>query len=116
MKKAILSSLGSALVIPGLGQILNQEFRKGLLLLLAVFLIFVGGCVKLALIINVLMKSTSTTGGDPQRLLLAIKAEKLGWLWVLVALFAVIWVYSVIDAFRSGRKLEAKKRHEIVSD
>jgi len=116
MKKAILSSLCSAFVIPGLGQILNQEIKKGLVLLSVVFLIFVGGCVKLAFVIASIMASTSSIGGDPQRLLQAIEAEKLGSLWVLVALFAAIWIYSVIDAFRTGRRLDGEKSHEILSD
>jgi TM2 domain-containing membrane protein YozV len=115
MKKAILSSLCSAFVIPGLGQILNHEIKKGLLLLSAVFLLFVGGCIKLAFIITSIMASTSSTGGDPQRFLQALEAENLGSLWILVALFALIWVYSVIDAFVSGRRLEVEKRHEILS-
>jgi hypothetical protein len=81
-----------------------------------VFFLFVGGCVKLAFIITSIMASTSPMGADPQRLLQAIEAENLGSLWVLVALFAVIWIYSVIDAFVSGRRLEAEERHEIVPD
>ena len=116
MKKAIISSLCSALVIPGLGQILNHEVKKGLLLLSAVFLLFVGGCIKLAFIITSIMASTSSTGVDPQKMLQAIKAEHHGSLWILAALFAMIWIYSVIDAFLSSRKLEAEKRHESLSD
>jgi hypothetical protein len=115
MKKAILSSLCSAFVIPGLGQILNHEIKKGLLLLSAVFILFVGGCIKLAFIITSIMARTSSMGGDPQRFLQAIEAENLGSLWILVALFALIWVYSVIDAFASSRRLELEKRHEILS-
>ena len=116
MKKAILSSLCSAFVIPGLGQILNHEIKKGLLLLSAVFILFVGGCIKLAFIVTSIMDSPSSMGGDPQKFLQAIEAENLGSFWILVALFAVIWIYSVIDAFLSGRRLEVEKRHEILSD
>jgi len=48
-------------------------------------------------------------GGDSQSFLQALQEENLGLLWIMVALFAVIWGYSVIDAFVSGRRLEAKK-------
>ena len=116
MKKAILASVCSAFVVPGLGQILNHEIKKGLLLLSAVFVLFVGACVKLAFIIVSLMASNSSMGGNPQRFLKVIEAENLGSLWILVVLFAVIWIYSVIDAFLSGRRLEDEKRHEILSD
>jgi hypothetical protein len=110
MKKAILSSLCSAFVIPGLGQILNHEIKKGLLLLSAVFLLFVGGCIKLAFIITSMMANTSSAAADPERFLKAIEAQDLGSLWILVALFAVVWIYSVIDAFLSGQRLEAEKK------
>jgi TM2 domain-containing membrane protein YozV len=109
MKKAILSSLCSAFVIPGLGQIINHEIKKGALLLSAVFILFVGGCIKLAFLINTVVTSASSMDGDPQSFLRAIQEENLGSLWILGALFAVIWVYSVIDAFVSGLRLEAKK-------
>jgi hypothetical protein len=109
MKKAILASLCSGLVIPGLGQILNHEVKKGVVLLSAVFILFVGGCIKLAFIITSIMARSSSMAGDPQSFMQTIKAEHLGSLWLLVALFAAIWVYSVIDAFLSGRKLPGKK-------
>jgi len=109
MKKAILSSLCSAFVIPGLGQIINHEIKKGLLLLGAMFILFVVGCIKLAFLINSVAASASSMGADTQSFLQAIREENLGLLWILVALFAVIWLYSVIDAFISGRRLEAKK-------
>lgn len=110
MRKAILSSLCSAFVIPGLGQILNREIKKGLILLSAVFLLFVGGCVKLAFILASVMAGTSPQGGDPQHFLKALEAQHLGSLWILIGLFAVVWVYSVIDAFLSGQRLEAEKK------
>jgi O-antigen/teichoic acid export membrane protein len=116
MKKAILASLCSAFVVPGLGQILNHEIKKGLLILSAVFVIFVGGCVKLAFIITSIMANNSSLGEDTQGMLKAIETENLGFLWILVALFALVWVYSVIDAFLSGRRLEEENRHEILSD
>jgi len=45
-------SLCSGLVIPGLGQILNQQIAKGLILLGLVFLLFVAGALKFAFIIT----------------------------------------------------------------
>ena len=67
MKKYILSPLCSALVIPGLGQIINHNLRKGVIILSIVFLLFLGGTVKLAFIIHALAshpKVTSSGSGD----------------------------------------------------
>lgn len=109
MKKSIVAPLCSGLVIPGLGQILNQQFRKGVILLGLVFLLFVAAAVRLALIIPSLtrtpdlaetLQGATVGGGD----LLFITALVVG--------FAILWVYSVVDAFyvalRSERSLGEK--------
>jgi uncharacterized membrane protein YdcZ (DUF606 family) len=111
MKKYILSPLCSGLVVPGLGQILNNEIRKGLLLLCAVFIIFVVGVIKLAFVIKFLLSQSPTT--DPMVIMEKIKGQHLLSLWILAGLFAVIWLYSVVDAFRTGRRLESKKGEEL---
>jgi len=110
MKKSIVAPLCSGLVIPGLGQILNQQFRKGVILLGLVFLLFVAAAVKLAFIIPSLtrtpdlaetLQGATVGGGD----LLFITALVVG--------FAILWVYSVVDAFRvafrSERSAEDKR-------
>ncbi len=109
MKKAILSSLCSGLIIPGFGQILNHQIKKGVLLLSAVFLLFVGGCIKLALVVKSVMANTSSLNRDPRAFMEIIRAEHLWSLWILVAFFGLIWAYAVIDAFFSGRKAEKRK-------
>ncbi len=107
MKKYIFSPLCSGLLIPGLGQILNNELKKGLLLLGAVFILFVVGTIRLAFLIKFLLSQSATT--DPMVIMESIKGAHLLSLWVLVGLFAVIWIYSVVDAFRTGRRLESGK-------
>jgi hypothetical protein len=104
MKKYILAPLCSAFVIPGLGQILNHEIRKGVLILGAVFLLFVAGSIKLAFVVKSLLRQSSTS--DPALLMESLKGEHLGSIWVLLAIFSLIWVYSVADAFLAGRRLE----------
>ena len=103
MKKSIAAPLCSGLVIPGLGQILNQEIRKGLILLGLVFLLFITGAVKLAFSI------ASTTG--PLDLAEMSSPAVLGqgdvlFLTVILGAFAVVWVYSVVDAFRVALRSE----------
>jgi hypothetical protein len=112
MKKYILSPLCSGLLIPGLGQILNNEIKKGLLLLGAVFILFVVGSIRLAFVIKFLLSQSPTT--DPLVIMESIKGKYLPSLWILFGLFAVIWIYSVVDAFRTGRRLdcgEGEKGH-----
>jgi uncharacterized metal-binding protein len=114
MKKYILSPLCSGLVVPGLGQILNKEIKKGLLILCAVFIIFVMGVVKLVFVIKSLLNQSPTA--DPMVLMESVKAEHFLSLWILAGLFAVIWLYSVVDAFLAARRLESRKREKLPGD
>jgi len=99
MKKMLLPPLCSALIIPGLGQILNQEIKKGALLLGAVFLLFVAGSIKLVFILKS-MASQSGGSGVPSHML-----EQVDCLMIVGAFF-VIWLYSVVDAFLNARERE----------
>jgi uncharacterized membrane protein YdcZ (DUF606 family) len=109
VKKSIVAPLCSGLVIPGLGQILNQQIRKGVLLLASVFLLFVAGVVKLALIINVVTRQPDLAGSSQGA---TVGQGDLLFVGGIVAVFAVLWVYSVADAFwvafRSERSAGSK--------
>jgi TM2 domain-containing membrane protein YozV len=110
VKKSIVAPLCSGLVIPGLGQILNQQIRKGVLLLASVFLLFVAGVVKLALIINVVTRQPDLAGSTQGPT--TVGEGDLLFVGGIVAVFAVLWVYSVADAFwvafRSERSAGSK--------
>ncbi len=103
MKKAMLSPLCSALVIPGLGQVINQHLKKGVTMLAAVFVFLVVFTVHLYRIISAVMKSGAVKTGDPGVIMDKIMAQDPSGLWLLLAAFCVLWVYSVVDAFLGGR-------------
>jgi hypothetical protein len=79
--------------VPGLGQILNQNLKKGLIILALVLALFLGGAIRLAF----LLKSMMNQPGAPS-------FNALTSLWYLIFPFGITWVYSVIDAFWTGRK------------
>lgn len=106
MKKAIASPLCSAFVIPGLGQVLNKEVKKGLLLLGGVFLLFIAGIIKMVQLIKAIIEPGNLETTDPDQIMARIRAEDLTMLWVILALFAALWLYSVVDAFLKGRKID----------
>jgi TM2 domain-containing membrane protein YozV len=103
MKKSIVAPLCSGLVIPGLGQILNQQIRKGVILLGSVFLLFVAGAVKLAFIINSVTRQPELS---ETFLGAAVGEGDLLFVAGIVAAFAILWVYSVVDAFRVALRSE----------
>ena len=106
MKKAALSPICSAFVIPGLGQILNQHLKKGVFILATVFVLFVASIVKLYQIMNTLFMSARGDNPGSLSIMERIEAEDLTVLWLLLAAFTTLWLYSVIDAFLAGRKID----------
>jgi TM2 domain-containing membrane protein YozV len=111
MKKSITAPLCSGLVIPGLGQILNQEMKKGLILMGLVFLVFVAGTVKLAFIIK---SMTSPLDLEETSHLAQLSGGDLLFMAGILGAFAIVWVYSVVDAFwvafQSERSVGAKAK------
>lgn len=108
MKKYILSPLCSAFVIPGLGQIMNRNLKKGLIILATVFALFVGGALKLAFIITSLAAQPEAVGVQPGPVMDKLQGEDLSSLLVLGTAFALIWLYSVLDAFWVGLKTDSE--------
>ena len=101
MKAYVLPTLCSAFVVPGLGQVLNGQIKKGLIIMAFVFVTVVAVTLKLAFMVRTLFEQSELPnptvqtfwGGQDYAILLA-----------LVVVFAVIWGYSVVDAFINGRK------------
>ena len=108
MKKYILSPLCSAFIVPGLGQIINRDLRKGLCLLFMVFLLFVAGTIKLAFTIRALLKGSESTPLNAATMGERLQGEDFTLLWVLLIIFGAVWLYSVLDAFWTGKKIESQ--------
>ena len=106
MQKAIMSPLCSGLVIPGLGQIINQDLKKGIIILCTVFALFVAGIIRLLQIIHSVFRSGYTDLSDPQALMARLGAEGTTMLWCLGVAFTILWIYAVVDAYVGGRRMD----------
>lgn len=106
MKKAVISPLCSALIIPGLGQVINQHFKKGGLILCVVFILFITAMVKLYQIVKTIFKDIEILKLDSTLIADRLRAEDLSTLWYVVMAFAILWLYSVLDAFWVGKKMD----------
>lgn len=106
MKKAILAPLCSALVTPGLGQIINQHLIKGGCILFAVFILFVAGIFTLYRLMSTALKTELINPGHSPDIMDRLKAADFSALWYLLVAFALIWLYSVLDAYLTGKKLD----------
>ncbi len=106
MKKTILAPLCSALVIPGLGQIINQHLIKGGCILFAVFILFVAGIFTLYHLMSAALKAELINPGHSPDIVDKLKAVDFSALWYFLVAFALMWLYSVLDAYLTGRKLD----------
>ena len=106
MKKYILASLCSALIVPGLGQIINQSLKKGLCILSVVFILFVVGTIKLFFVLRSALTHANAGRLNTGPIAEQLQGKDLVVLWGLLGLFAVVWVYSVLDAFQTGKRME----------
>lgn len=113
MKRSILSPLCSAFIIPGLGQILNQELKKGLILLTVVFLLFIAGTIELAVIIYSLFENQVIDLFDTDAVMARLQDQNLFLLWLIIVLFGIVWIYSILDAFLKGRTIDRDQREDI---
>jgi hypothetical protein len=106
MKKYILAPLCSAFIVPGLGQIINQSLKKGLFILSVVFFLFIAGTIKLFFILQSALADANTGRLNTAPIGERLQGKDLTILWLLLGLFAMVWVYSILDAFWMGKRME----------
>lgn len=114
MKKAFVSPLLSALVIPGLGQLVNRQIAKGAFLVAGVSLLFM---ITLGFTLHQLSKAVVALGDTQAPDKFAALREQLisqgvWWLWILAGVLVGLWLYSVIDAWRWGRVRDLENKEK----
>ena len=102
MRRTLIAVLLSALVFPGLGQLYNQDRRKGVFLVLAANALL-GGLLLLALILisreyTAVYYPQPLTGEIFRNLLLDTLASPI--FWVPLGLLLALWGYAAVDAGR----------------
>ncbi|RLB11445.1 MAG: hypothetical protein DRG27_01200 [Deltaproteobacteria bacterium] len=110
MKKSIISPLCSALVVPGLGQIINGQIKKGIILCLSVFVLLISAVVETYFLIKASIKGLALNELYPEMVISKFKAQDHTLLWIICITFIVVWLYSVIDAFIEGRKIDLQEK------
>ena len=105
----MLAPICSALVIPGLGQVINEHIKKGVILLAAVFVLIVAFTYETYQIVRSIIRSGVLTN-DTTTITEKILSGDYRWMASLLAVFTLLWLYSVIDAFIGGRKADALEK------
>ncbi len=109
MKDYIKAPLLSGLVLPGLGQVVNQQIIKGLVLMALITVIFLTLLVKVFIDISAVMAEVVGPdlflGPDSfSRIVEGVRERNLNLFYFLGGSSFSVWVYSIIDAFRTSRR------------
>jgi len=74
--------------------------------LASVFLVFLAALTKLIFTLHQATLARQPIQGQASILSARIATEDLTFLWILIIPFALLWIYSIVDAFFVGRKLD----------
>ena len=114
MKHALLAALFSGLV-PGLGQLYNRRPGRGIAWILGLSFFLIG--FSIALFYKVGQAAGSLTeeqiaARDFSLLSRAFREQDLTVITVILAILALIWLGSVVEAFLDGRGFEERRAGE----
>jgi uncharacterized membrane protein len=110
MRKSIISPLCSALVVPGLGQVINGQIKKGVIICLSLLVLLVVGAIEIYSLIKASLKGLAINELYPEMVISKFKIQDHTVLWILSLIFVCIWLYSVIDAFVVGKKIDQQEK------
>jgi hypothetical protein len=112
MKKVISSTLLSALVIPGAGQINNRDYLKGGAIISAVLGAFAGFTIKIARDAAQILGAThqgEITPALATQLATQVQQQNAGIIRLLGLFLIVIWIYGMVDALVCGKKIDERR-------
>jgi hypothetical protein len=110
MNLATKAALFNALLFPGWGQIYLKKYKKGILIIIAIIagvssiLWSVVQTTKNILKIAPFKKGTVNFSAVVNLAIDAIKALNLSYLFLILLSMILLWVFSIIDAYISGKK------------
>jgi TM2 domain-containing membrane protein YozV len=110
MNIATKAALFNALLFPGWGQIYLKKYKKGILIIIAIIagvssiLWSVVQTTKNILKIAPFKKGTVTFSAVVQLAMDSIKALNLSYLFLILLSMILLWIFSIIDAYISGKK------------
>jgi mannitol-specific phosphotransferase system IIBC component len=106
MKKTILAPLCSALVIPGLGQVINHDLKKGVAILAGAFVLLVIAAIRFFQALSGAIEAVQAGPSMQAVLIDLLKAQDFSPMKWVSGAFLLLWAYSVVDAFWRGRNLD----------
>ena len=107
----------SGLVLPGLGQVINRQYIKGLILIALVTILFLAALFKFFLDLTAVMGQVVgpdlVTGGEVfAKIVAAMRERDLTLLYGILIMGTALWAYSIVDAYLVGRQVPPETRED----
>ena len=117
MQKAVKAALLSGLVFPGAGQIYLKRYRRGLVLILTVLAALMAVVVRAAVAAFRVLEEMQRAGKTPDPETITTLATQYAlpyaaYFQVGSLIIVGCWIFSIIDAYRIGKKTEIQNRKE----
>jgi len=112
MKRSLIAPLVSGLVLPGTGQVLNRQPIKGIALIAGTTVLFLLMLLKVLVDLNRVFQTMPDLRPDPEiirKLANAMSQQDHTYLMVLVILLLCVWIFSIVDAYIHGKRLDNMK-------
>jgi len=109
MKRRLISPLVSGLVLPGTGQVLNRQPIKGIALIAGTTVLFLLILLKVLVDLNRAFQTVPDLRPDAQiikQLASEMSQQDQTYLMVLIILLLCVWIFSIVDAYIHGRRLD----------
>jgi hypothetical protein len=119
MRKQFVAPLLSGLIMPGLGQLLNRQPGKGAMMVVGASILFLIGLFMATLKISQALANMGeiAPGQDKWAVLHAQLAQQgTTWLWLVGGAFFVLWIWAVLDAWRSGKVKDQEARQAALAE
>jgi hypothetical protein len=110
MNRATKGALFNALLFPGWGQVYLKKYKKGISIIVAISAGIISILWSVAqATINILKiapfkKGTVTFITVVQLAIDAVKSLNLFYLYLMLSSMILLWIFSIIDAYMSGKK------------
>lgn len=116
MVRRLVSPLLSAVILPGLGQVINRQVGKGAMLIFTMSILVVTILFYTAARVSQAIMSLSEEAINSEQKWALLRDELLKRdmtvAYIVGGVAVILWLYSVIDAYLVGAKLDRQAKEE----
>ena len=95
---------------------INNQIKKGLILFFSVFALIGAAVFEIYRLVKKSLEGLALNELYPERVIEEFKAQDHTVLYLIGILFSAVWIYSVLDAYIVGKRIDQEKKDEVIFD